>query len=101
MKVLYYNPLEIPQKVHIVSAAFGIDVSYEEPYTGVDLDIGMDELFNLSKCDSFDEVAVYFTLHNEAYTRNSKKDVVKTPVIGWFSLKGVAKGGGYLEDKLR
>ena len=87
--------------MHIVSVASGIDVSYEEPYAGVDLVVGMDELFNFAKCDSFDEVAVYFTAQNKAYTRSNKKDVVKTPVTGWFSLKGVAKGGGYLEDKLR
>lgn len=101
MKVLFYNPMELPSKVHIVSNAFGIDVCYEEPYAGVNLDISMEELFSLAKCRAFDEIEVYLTAHNEAYTRKNKKDINRTPIMGWFSLKGVANGGGYLQDKLR
>lgn len=100
MKVLFYNPMELPSKVHIVSNAFGIDVCYEEPYSDVNLDVSMGELFCLAKCKAFDEVEVYLTAHNEAYTRKNKTDINRTPITGWISLKGVANGGGYLQDKL-
>lgn len=42
-----------------------------------------------------------YKVHNEAYTRKNKTDITRTPITGWFSLKGVADGGGYLQDKLR
>lgn len=101
MKVLFYNPMEQPAKVHIVSKAFKIDETYEEPYAGVDLYLWFDDLFDLAKCKAFDEVEVYLTPHNEAYMRKNKKDLNRASVTGWFSLKGVANGGGYMEDKLR
>lgn len=101
MKVLFYNPMEIPTKVRIVSKAFGIDKCYEEPYADANLEVSMEELFRLAKCASFDEVEVFLSTHNEAYTRKNKTDITRTPITGWFSLKGVADGGGYLQDKLR
>ena len=63
--------------------------------------VSMEELFRLAKCASFDEVEVFLSTHNEAYTRKNKTDITRTPITGWFSLKGVADGGGYLQDKLR
>lgn len=101
MKVLFYNPMELPNKVHIVSKAFGIDESYEEPYAGVKVRCWFEDLFDLAKCNVFEAVEVYLTAHNEAYLRKSKKGMERTPITGWFSLKGVVNGGGYLEDKLR
>ena len=101
MKVLFYNPFEHPNKVRIVSSVFSIDVCYEAPYDGVKLNTSFDTLFNIAKCQVFDNVEVYLTPQNEAYTRKNKKDLERVPVIGWVSLKEVRDGGGYNEDILR
>ena len=71
MKTLFYNSIELPAEVHIVSECFGIDITYE-PMGDPDHPAWMSELFNLAKCDSFEEVAVRLTKHNEGYTRKSK-----------------------------
>lgn len=91
----------IALKVKLVSEALGVDCYYEEPFSDCRLNISMDELFKLAKCYAFDEVAVYLTPHNEAYTRKHKTANERTPVDGWISLKGIANGGGYLNDKMR
>lgn len=62
MKTLFYNPIELPAEVHIVSECFGIDITYE-PMGDSDHPAWMSELFNLAKCDSFEEVAVRLTKH--------------------------------------
>ena len=64
MKTLFYNSIELPAEVHIVSECFGIDITYE-PMGNPDHPAWMSELFNLAKCDSFEEVAVRLTKHNE------------------------------------
>ena len=87
MKTLFYNPIELPAEVHIVSECFGIDITYE-PMGDPDHPAWMSELFNLAKCDSFEEVAVRLTKHNEGYTRKSKF-AEKEEVNGWISLKEV------------
>lgn len=99
MKTLFYNPMELPSKIHIVSKVFGIDIIYEEPYNNVDFSIAFDELFNMAQCDCFDQVEVYITSHVQAYLRPNKNSHEKTDVIGWISLKGIKNGGGYLQDK--
>ena len=70
MKTLLYNPIELPAEVHIVSECFGIDITYE-PMGDPAHPAWMSELFNLAKCDSFEEVAVRLTKHNEGYTRKA------------------------------
>lgn len=98
MKKLYYNPIEMPLKVHIVAKCFGVDMTDEEPFhTGIPC--YMEPLFELAKIDCFDEVEVYVTSHNGAYIRDTKKPMERTEVTGWVSLKNVRNGGGYLEDK--
>lgn len=97
MKTLYYNPIEIPCKIKIVSRCFGIDVEYS-PEESEGKPVYVDELFTLAKSDSFDDVAVYFTAHEQAYIRKNKF-AVKESIEGWFSLKGIRNGGGYLNDK--
>ena len=113
MKTLFYNSIELPAEVHIVSECFGIDITYE-PMGDPDHPAWMSELFNLAKCDSFEEVAVRLTKHNEGYTRKSKF-AEREEVNGWISLKEVKNGegphpiktpkgwlhlgGGYLKDK--
>lgn len=97
MKTLYYNSIELPAEVHIVSRCFGIDITYE-PMGNSEYPAWLEELFNLAKCDSFEEVAVRLTAHNEAYTRKSK-NAVKEAVNGWLSLKGLKNGGGYFNDR--
>ena len=98
MKTLFYNSIELPAEVHIVSECFGIDITYE-PMGDPDHPAWMSELFNLAKCDSFEEVAVRLTKHNEGYTRKSKF-AEREEVNGWISLKGVRNGGGYFNDKV-
>ena len=85
MKTLFYNSIELPAEVHIVSVCFGIDITYE-PMGDPDHPAWMSELFNLAKCDSFEEVAVRLTKHNEGYTRKSKF-AEREEVNGWISLK--------------
>lgn len=97
MKTLYYNPIEIPCKVKLVSKCFGIDIEYSTDKSDGQ-PVYMDELFNLAKCDSFDNVEVFLTAHDQAYIRKSKT-ARKENIEGWFSLKGVKNGGGYLNDK--
>jgi hypothetical protein len=97
MKTLYYNSIELPAEVHIVSHCFGIDITYE-PMGDPNHPAWLDELFNLAKCDSFEEVSVCLTAHNEAYTRTSKSGD-KESVNGWVSLKGLKNGGGYFNDR--
>lgn len=97
MRTLYYNPIEIPNKVRIVSKCFGLEIEYSTDESA-DMPVYLDELFNLAKCDSFEEVAVFFTAHEEAYIRKSRT-APKEYIEGWFSLKGVKNGGGYLNDK--
>ena len=53
MKYLFYNPIEIPQKAHIVSEAFNIDITYDA-FEAVKRPIGFDELFSLARLDCFD-----------------------------------------------
>lgn len=96
MKTLYYNPIELPSKVRLISNCLNIHAEYlADESTGLPIDF--DELFNLAKCKSFDEVGVYLTSHEQAYIRankTSKKEFVE----GWLSLKGLRNGGGYLND---
>ena len=47
MKTLFYNPIELPAEVHIVSECFGIDITYE-PMGDPDHPAWMSELFNLA-----------------------------------------------------
>jgi len=97
MRKLYYNHIELPARVHIVSKCFGVDVTDEEPFDkGIPVDI--DALFDLAKLDCFEEVEVHLTAHNEAYIRDSKKPTSKDAVSGWVSLKSIRNGGGYLDD---
>jgi len=98
MKTLYYNPIEIPEKVRVISKCFGIDTEYD-PVCSEGKPVYIDDLFDLAKSRAFDDVQVYFTSHEEAYIKPSKGSTDKRQVLGWFSLVGVANGGGYLDDK--
>lgn len=98
MRKLYYNPIELPAKVHIISKCFGVDVIYEQPY-GENAPIFIADLYKLAQLDAFDEVAVYLTLNNDAYYRENRRPFNKYFALGWISLKESRHGGGYLEDK--
>ena len=98
MKKMYYNPIEMPVRIKIVSKCFNVDVEYIPEVTSHNYPCHFDDLFLLAYSSCFDEVAVYVTEHEQAYirkTKNSPKEHLK----GWVSLKGVVDGGGYLNDK--
>lgn len=98
MKQLYYNPMEVPEKIRIKSSCFNIDVEYLA-WESDGKPIHMDDLFDLAKSRAFESVEVYLTSHNESYVKDSKKAVVGTFITGWVSLLNIGNGGGYLEDK--
>jgi hypothetical protein len=97
MKTLYYNPMESPSKFRIVSKCFDINTEYT-PMDSNGRPADYDELFALAKLDCFEQVEIYLTPHEEAYIKTSKKSLERVPVTGWVSLKGLANGGGYLND---
>ncbi len=98
MKVLYYNPLELPKEIQLTSKILGIDKTYRsEDGNGP---VYMEELFRLAAADSFDDVKVLLTANNEAYYRKTKKSTQKVAVDGWVSLKEYRNGGGYHNDKV-
>ena len=98
MKILYYNPIEMPAEVCLESKILGIKKQYHcsAPSGPVD----MDELFRLASTDTFDTVDVLLTSHNEAYYRKTKKSIQQEVVDGWVSLKEYKNGGGYLKDRI-
>lgn len=98
MKQLYYNPIELPEKIRIKSSCFNINVEYA-PQESDGKPVFLQELFYLSKSESFDAVEVYLTSHNAAYIKTGKKATIGTRISGWVSLKKYGNGGGYLEDQ--
>ena len=98
MKKLYYNPIEVPEKIRIKSVAFGIDIEYT-PNTSEGKPVYIDELYDFAKNRYFDSVQVFLTSHEEAYYRDSKNPIEKVPVTGWVDLRVLERGGGYLDDK--
>lgn len=99
MKYLYYNPFELPEKIHIVSECFEINSTYlPEESQGKPCD--MEQLFILSQSDCFEQVEVYVTSHNEVYFKNSKKYLEGYALKGWIDLKKFKNGGGYLNDSV-
>lgn len=97
MKKLFYNPIEHPVAVKLVSKVLGVNKQYE--LQTCEGPIGMEELFKLAATDSFDNVEVKLTPHNQAYYRDSKNPFEQVPVEGWISLKDYKNGGGYLKDR--
>ena len=97
MKNLFYNPSEMPTEAILISKILGIDKHYQCS-TG-DGPVHMDELFKLAATETFDEVKVLLTQHNEAYYRKTKTSAQKFEINGWISLKEYRNGGGYLNDK--
>ncbi len=99
MKYLYYNPHELPAKIHIISKALGIDRIYDEPWYDT-IPYSIDELFKMAKCEVFDDIKIYLTEHEQGYLKTKNKSGIRREeVTGWISLKGIKNGGGYLEDK--
>lgn len=99
MKVLFYNPSEIPTEVILISKILGVDRQYTCSNGGGP--VYMEELFKLAATATFDEVKVLLTAHNEAYYRLTKSAAKKVEINGWISLKEFKNGGGYLNDKAR
>lgn len=98
MKKLFYNPIEIPEKFRIKSAAFGIDVEYT-PETSGGKPIYFDDLYDIAENRYFDSIQVFVTTHEETYYRDTKNPMEKVPLTGWIDLCDYKKGGGYLDDK--
>lgn len=98
MKYMFYNPIELPEKVHIVSMCFGIDMTYDVSESN-GKPVYFEQLFLLAQSESFDKVEIYLTSHNGAYYKKSKKAIEGFALTGWTDLKAYRNGGGYLEDK--
>ena len=98
MKTLFYNPIELPESIKIISNCFGVNTTYDV-CDSKGMPVYLDELIALAKTRSFDEVKVLLTSHNDAYIKKSKNAIEGEAVSGWISLKGLSDGGGYLNDK--
>lgn len=99
MKTLYYNPIEIPEKVRVKSKGFNIDIEYETMYANDNLPVYIDDIFDLAKIKFFESVEVYLTNHNDAYYKKSKQATIGYAINGWVSLKEYKNGGGLFDDK--
>ena len=97
MKYIFYNPFEAPSKIKIKSSCFNVDTEYT-PFEADNKPVYLEDLLYLSKSDFFDDIQVYLSSHNGAYTKVHKKDLIGTRINGWISLKEVKYGGGYRED---
>ncbi|MDE7082575.1 MAG: hypothetical protein K2O89_02570 [Clostridia bacterium] len=97
MRKLFYNPAEVPVEVILESRILGFKKRYVCLSGGGPM--WMEELFKLAATDTFDNVQVYLTSHNQAYYRDSYSPLEKVPAEGWVSLKNCKNGGGYLKDR--
>lgn len=80
MKQMFYNPLEIPTEVILVSRILGIDKHYQ--CDAGDGSVDMEELFKLAAAETLTEVKVPLTPHNEAYYRKTKTSIQKVGING-------------------
>ena len=99
MKYLYYNPIEVPEKIHIVSKAFGLDITYAANNSG-NKPISFSELFAIADLECFDAAVVYLSPHEQSYYKNKKSAIEGFSVVGWVDLKDFYNGGGYLDDHI-
>lgn len=97
MKHLYYNSIECPETIRLVSSCFGIDVTYH-PWEADGKPTCLEDLFALAKSNCFG-VAVFLTSHNDAYVKTSKKAIVGTTVAGWINLAHWDSVNGLLGDR--
>ncbi len=88
-EVLYYNPIELPEKVHLESKIFKINVTYTTEmfttdYSQIAGPTSMTCLFHLAESDAFQKVEVLLNSGNFAYTK-SKRGKIKQ-IVGWVNL---------------
>lgn len=97
MKRLYYNPLEIPNRIVLIKGDTRIELSNQNDYTDDRLTESICYLKDLFKVlDDYDDVLVSLTSHNQAYYWKNNETVT---VAGEVSLKEFSNGGGYMNDK--
>ena len=77
MKTLFYNSIELPAEVHIVSECFGIDITYE-PMGDLDHPAWMSELFNLAKPG-------FESKHNITYWKNEEYIALGVGASGYIN----------------
>ena len=100
-KKLYFNPFEVPYKIHYVSTAKNIDATYEPCDTPNGYPVWFEDLFKAIKRGDFDEIIVSVSEHEECYYPEKVAPNIykRVPLVGEISLSEFSKGGGYLEDK--
>lgn len=114
MYKLYYNYVELPQKVRLISKPLELDhtifpneCSYHDAniccddicmYHNPVGPVGLDQLFKLKNSELFDNIFVYLNEYNAAYYNLSNHD--KVDLIGWIDIMQFAYGGHYSSDPL-
>ena len=95
MKKLYYNPIEMPLSIKLISKTGEVrEISEQKDPTEL---IPLDYLFD--SIEDYKDILVKLTSHNEAYyPKHNGKGYERVPVKGEISLKEYVNGGGYLED---
>lgn len=110
MNILFYNYIELPKKVRLISKALCLDHvfypnenCYYDAIAGcsdigiTDITIGIEDLFVISKTDLFDNVFCYLDEVNHAYFRDNKNK--KIYICGWIDIKQFINGGHFTNDQ--
>ena len=94
---MYYNPEEVPSKIHLISNHKGIDctiIPSEDIETTYP--VWFCDLFRALKKGEFDEIIVTVTEHCNCYHFDSRGE--RHYLVGEIALSNYSDGGGYLKD---
>lgn len=82
LPVLYYDWIEVPKIVRIVSDSLALDHTF---FPGsCDCQIGIKELQMLLQTPTIDEIYIFLEEKNKAYYVNAAEECI--PVTGWIAL---------------
>ena len=97
---LYFNPFEIPEKIHFISTARKTDITFDAQHLPSDYPAWFDDLFKAIKKGDYDEIIVTVSAHEGCYypKRIGTGLYKRMPLVGEISLSQFSNGGGYLKD---